>query len=209
MGKVLNYAAIYGTTGFSIARRLACTEREAKEQLQQFWETYPNLYKGQEDRKQWAKKHGRTYTIIGRIRKLPALFTRDRGALNGALRQVINTACQGSCGDCVKLAMVALEQQRKQPESLVHRYDVRTLVPVFDDLLIRGLVPAESEKEATEREIRNAIEVTVTFEGRSTKMRCDLGWSTVSWLHAMGKAPQGGGPKPSKVEAPPAVTTQS
>lgn len=186
VGKVLNYAALFGSTGYSIARALKSDEAYANEQSKKFWEAYTKLNEWKQARFDYAKKHSRTYTVLGRIREL-RIFGASPQEKARACRRSVNTATQGSCGDALKLALIQLDAAAENPESVLNKLHARIVCPVFDAVLVEIDTTALESKEVVETALREVIEVVLSYEGRSTKMRCDIGWSDRSWLAAMGK----------------------
>jgi len=184
-GKVLNYAVIFGTSGYSIAMRLKCSQGEAKEMLAKFWATHPILHEWTAMRRNYAKEHARTYTVIGRVRKLPGVFSNNWKVKQKTYRQAVNTACQGSCGDALKLAIRNLYKLSQDPNSIVGKLNLKILCPVFDAILLEIDDIQGSDRAMIETELREANEVVLEHEGRSTRMKCDMGWSTESWYAAM------------------------
>jgi len=135
-------------------------------------------------RKDFAKKHAKTYTVLGRVRKLPRVWAKNWKVKAGELRRSVNTACQGSCGDALKLAILELDKLSKD---FLANVGLRVVCPVFDACLLELNVEATVIESQIEAAIKEAFEVKLSYEGRTTRMACDLGWSTVSWLEAMKK----------------------
>jgi DNA polymerase-1 len=191
-GKVLNYAALFGSTGYSLARSLKCPESEANEQSKKFWETYPKMREWRDIRYDYANKHARTYTVLGRVRKLPEMFTSSTGAKNMARRRSVNTATQGSCGDCLKLAIRDFYKHTEDPNSFLAHHNARIPCPVYDAVLVEMDLPQPSSNMAewlssAERTLRQVLEVKLEYKGLQTKMRVKVGHSVNNWLEAMGK----------------------
>ena len=102
-----------------------------------------------------------------------------------ALRQSVNTACQGSCGDALKVGILKLQHYF---ETELAHYQPRILCPVFDAVLIDISAQAFEVREVVEQSLKEALEVKLKFEGRETRMKCDMHWSKTNWLDAMGKS---------------------
>lgn len=189
VGKVLNYASLYGASPYRIARSLRIEQGAAAVLLSDFWATYPLLKKWIEFRKEYCRQHARTYTVLGRSRALKEVFTKDEGRKKAAMRQAVNTAGQGSCGDALKLALVNLDTARRQ-EGILNHYNCAIRCPVFDAVLLEldeACMEDSITLGAAEAAILKEVEVTLTWEGRSTVMKAHVGWSKTSWADACGK----------------------
>lgn len=186
VGKTLNYGVLFGTEGFAIARQLRSTREHAVGLLDLFWKKHPALETWVEQVKSRAKKTSRTQTVIGRVRKLVGLRDPNERVRKQALRQAVNTACQGSCGDLLKMAMVNISEASQQ-EGILKKYNLEILCPVFDALLVEVDIEALQDKDKVEEELLKHFGVEISYRGVSTKMTSDIGWSSTSWLEATGK----------------------
>ena len=185
IGKVLNYAAIYGTEGHSIAKQLKIEYKEAQILLEEFWNSNTELKVWVDGIKRYVKENGSVKTVLGRVRKIPEISSGYPSLIKKALRKAVNTTCQSSCGDMLKLAILALDEERNK--GILKKYKMRFLCPVFDALLLDLDVEALEEREEVEQVIKRGFERIVHYEGLSLKMKSDLGWSNESWLKAMKK----------------------
>lgn len=186
-GKVLNYAALFGSTGYSLARSLKCSEAEARDLSNKFWAAYPYLSTWRQKRHDYAMKHARTHTVIGRVRRLPGIFSKQQSLVKEELRRSVNTATQGSCGDVLKIALINFDKM-VHGDSILAKYKARFVCPAFDAALIEMDATALNDKDNVEQGLRDAFEVELDCEGRKTRMKIDIaGWSTDSWKAAMGK----------------------
>jgi len=184
IGKVLNYAAIFGSVGYSVGRSLKIDIRKARELLGVYWSRMPKMKAWTDFRREYAKKHARTYTVLGRVRRLPGVFSKNPEVKNAELRKAVNTACQGSCGDALKMAIVNIDRAI-QADTLLKKHGVRILCPVFDALLLEVSDTALAEKNAVNEAIRREAEIELTYSGRKATLQVDIGWSATSWKDAM------------------------
>jgi DNA polymerase I-like protein with 3'-5' exonuclease and polymerase domains len=187
IGKVLNYACLYGANPYRVSLDLQISQTQAAMLLDEFWNTYPRIKAWVENRKIYCKEHARTYTVLGRTRYLPEAFSKDPSQRASAARQSVNTAGQGSCGDALKLALVKLDSASRDPNSILNKYNLSIRCPVFDAVLLELDAEAMEQPWEVEKEILHYMEVELTYEGRSTKMKAHVGWSQVSWADACGK----------------------
>lgn len=76
-------------------------------------------------------------TILGRKRRLPAIFSSDNGTRGYAERQAVNSLIQGSAADIIKLAMIRLHDTLPD--------DMHLILSVHDELVT--LCPEEKAEE--------------------------------------------------------------
>lgn len=81
------------------------TDNEAKVTRVKFFELYSGLPAWHKRQRAIAHSQGQVRNPIGRIRHLPSIYSRDRGAVAEAERQAINSPVQGMGSDYTLLAM--------------------------------------------------------------------------------------------------------
>jgi DNA polymerase-1 len=190
-GKVLNYAPLYGAGAYRVSRSLKSTQEYAQQLLDQFWDTYPILDAWFKERQEYARKHARTFTVLGRSRDLrqQIFISGDSNAKKKALRRAVNTSGQGSCGDVLKLALRNIDRLSREPNHPLQLANTTIKCPVFDAVLLemdeRAMDP--DCLSISEAAIREAMDVELEYQGRKTVMRSTIGWSKTSWAQACGK----------------------
>lgn len=127
--KTINFATVYGAGAFGISSRTEMDPKEARQLLDQFFESYPRIKQYIDDTKEAANNNGFVETIMGRKRFFPEL-ANPKLPMNQRLaleRQSINAPIQGSAADIMKLAMVdmhrALAEQGMQTKMLLQVHD--------------------------------------------------------------------------------------
>lgn len=185
VGKVLNYAPLYGATEYRISLALGVDFATARNLLETFWETFPAVQKWVEAVHEYCTKHGRTHTILHRTRKLTGVWSRNPGEKKAALRQSVNTACQGSSGDLLKLAIRALDQSAYNGPLKVFNAELKCVV--FDAALLELDESALEDQAATEAMMRECMEIPFTRRGITLHMPLDIKWSRRDWAEASGK----------------------
>ena len=102
VSKVVTFSVLYGSEGGAAARKLKIEYNEAANLVAMFWEICPNIAELRRKIVERTMKSGFTYTITGRRRRLPAIFSPNDKDKQGAVRQAFNTAIQGSVADLQK-----------------------------------------------------------------------------------------------------------
>jgi len=128
--KAVNFGIIYGISGFGLARNIGISRREADEFIKAYFEKYPGV-KAYVDRLiTEAKETGAARTLLGRIRKLPDLQSRNFTMRSFAERMARNTPIQGTAADIIKVAMVKIAERLREEPKLG-----KLLLQVHDELV--------------------------------------------------------------------------
>lgn len=170
--KTANFGIIYGISVFGLAERMNVDRKEAKELIDGYFETYPQIKEYMDKSIDIARQQGYIETIFGRKRYLPDINSRNSVVRGYAERNAINAPIQGSAADIIKVAMVRI-YQRFQSESIKSKM----ILQVHDELNF-SVVPEEKEKvqKIVIEEMENAYRMQVP-------LRADCGWGN-NWLEA-------------------------
>ena len=170
--KRANFGIIYGITVFGLAERLDISRDEAKQLIDGFFETFPQVHEYMEQSKQFAREHGYAETIFHRRRYLPDINSHNGTVRGFAERNAINAPIQGSAADIIKVAMIRI-YQRMKAEGLKSKL----LLQVHDELNF-SVVPEEHDRvEALVlEEMQRAYPLRVPLVA-------DCGWGD-NWLEA-------------------------
>lgn len=115
--KAVNFGIIYGISGFGLAKNLRISRKEADSFIEAYFKQYPGVKDYAEKLISDAKLSGQAETMLGRVRKLPELDSRNYTLRSFAERMARNTPIQGTAADIIKVAMVRLQAElRQQPE---------------------------------------------------------------------------------------------
>lgn len=104
--KTANFGIIYGISAFGLGQRLNIPNKEAKELIDNYFETFPGVKKFMDDCILAARNTEYVETIFGRRRYLPDINSQNAIVRGFAERNAINAPIQGSAADIIKLAMV-------------------------------------------------------------------------------------------------------
>ena len=170
--KRANFGIIYGITVFGLAERLDISRDEAKQLIDGYFETFPEVQAYMEKAKELAREHGYAETFFHRRRYLPDITSHNATVRNFAERNAINAPIQGSAADIIKIAMVRIYERfcREGIKS-------KMILQVHDELNFSVL---PEEKEQVEKivleEMQNAYPLQVPLVA-------DSGWGA-NWLEA-------------------------
>ncbi|HEX2737462.1 MAG TPA: DNA polymerase, partial [Acidimicrobiia bacterium] len=108
--KVVNYGLAYGMEAYGLGQRLDIPTDQAKEILDAYFESFPNVKAFMEDTIREAKSRGFTTTIFGRRRQITELASDNFRIRQMGERMAQNAPVQGSAADIFKLAMIDLDR---------------------------------------------------------------------------------------------------
>lgn len=104
--KQLCYANIYGSGARSIAEQANIEVEEASRMMKDFMDSYPGIPTFKASVKESCIEKGYITTLLGRRRTIPLIRSENRSEQAKGHRQAVNSMCQGSAADLIKLAMV-------------------------------------------------------------------------------------------------------
>lgn len=148
--KTANFGIIYGISVFGLSERLDIPRGEAKELIDGYFETYPDVAKYMEASKEKARENGYVETLLGRKRFLPDINSRNGIVRGYAERNAINAPIQGSAADIIKVAMIRIfkrfeEEQLKSKMILQVHDELNFNVPMDELDIARKIVVEEME----------------------------------------------------------------
>lgn len=170
--KRANFGIIYGITVFGLAERLEISRDEAKQLIDGYFETFPDVQAYMEKAKEQAREHGYAETFFHRRRYLPDITSHNATVRNFAERNAINAPIQGSAADIIKIAMVHI-YERFRREGIKSKM----ILQVHDELNF-SVLPEEKERveKIVLEEMQNAYPLQVPLVA-------DSGWGE-NWLEA-------------------------
>ncbi len=170
--KTANFGIIYGISVFGLSERLAIPRGEAKELIDGYFETYPDVEKYMETSKEKARENGYVETLFGRKRFLPDINSRNGIVRGYAERNAINAPIQGSAADIIKVAMIRIfkrfEEKKLKSKMILQVHDELNFNVPLDELDVAKKIVVE--------EMENAYKLNVP-------LKTDCG-SGKNWLEA-------------------------
>ncbi len=154
--KAVNFGILYGMSTFGLSEDLGVDIKEAKEFMNNYLETYPDIKTYQKKELEDAKKCGYAKTIMNRKRVIPELSSKNFMIRSAGERIALNTPIQGSAADILKKAMVDIfdEFNKRGLKS-------KMLIQVHDELVFNVL---ESEEDEVVKIVREKLENVVKLK---------------------------------------------
>ena len=141
--KRANFGIIYGITVFGLAERLDIPRDEAKQLIDGYFLTFPQVHDYMEQAKQAARQKGYVTTLFGRRRYLPDINSANTTVRGFAERNAINAPIQGTAADIIKVAMIRIHQRFK-----AEGIRSKMILQVHDELNF-SVYPEEKERVET------------------------------------------------------------
>lgn len=151
--KAVNFGIVYGISDYGLSQNLNITRKEAKEIIERYFRTYPQVKKFMDQTIADARESGYVTTLLGRIRYLPDIRSRNFNLRGFAERTAMNTPIQGTAADIIKKAMIALDEEIKGQQ-----LSSRMLLQVHDELIFE--VPKE-ELDIMKKIVHEKMEVVI------------------------------------------------
>jgi DNA polymerase-1 len=170
--KVVNYGLAYGMEAYGLGQRLDIPTDQAKEILDSYFESFPNVRDFMERTVKEARTRGYTTTILGRRRQISELASDNFRIRQMGERMAQNAPVQGSAADIFKLAMVDVDRALEE-QALASRM----ILTVHDELVFE--VP-EDERAAMEELVRGVMESAIELR---VPLVVDLGFGP-NWAAA-------------------------
>ena len=170
--KTANFGIIYGISVFGLAEQLHIPRMEAKELIDGYFATFPEVKAYMDHSIAVARENGYVETIFRRRRFLPDINSRNAVVRGYAERNAINAPIQGSAADIIKVAMNRIHKQFKE-----NHFRSRMIMQVHDELNF-NVFPDELEavKQLVVREMEHAASLKVPLVAE-----CGVGQN---WLEA-------------------------
>jgi len=170
--KTANFGIIYGISIFGLAERMGVSRGEAKELIDGYFETYPEVKTYMDNAILQAKENGWVETIYHRKRYLPDINSHNGNVRGYAERNAINAPIQGTAADIIKVAMVRI-QKAIEDKNL----KTKMILQVHDEL---NFIVPESELEEVQKIVSHEMETAVNLD---VPLKADTGYGK-NWLEA-------------------------
>lgn len=165
--KAVNFGIVYGISGFSLAKDIGTTVKEASQYIKNYLMNYPSIDRYLDDVVKEAEANGYTTTFMGRRRYIPEIRSTKAPLRAFGKRVAMNAPIQGSAADVMKLAMIKVSKALKESG-----LDARIVMQVHDELIVEVKdSEAERAKEIIKEEMEKAasISVPLTVDATSGK----------------------------------------
>jgi DNA polymerase I len=141
--KVINFGIVYGMGPYSLSQDLGISQAMAKTYIDNYFKHYPGVKTFIDETIATAHRTKQTSTLMGRIRLLPDIDSRNHNVRQFAERTAVNTPIQGTAADLIKLAMIAVDRKLRDAS-----HQAVMLLSVHDEIVLE-VPPPEIEAVGT------------------------------------------------------------
>lgn len=160
VAKTVNFGIIYGQTDFGLSQELHITRNEAKEFMNTYFSSYPNIHRYMNQAIDYCKEHGYAITMMNRRRAIPEINDKNYMTREFGKRAAMNAPIQGSAADLIKIAMIKVNKAMKEKNLK------STMLLQIHDELIFNVVPEEKDimMELVQETMDHAMELNLPLK---------------------------------------------
>jgi len=141
IAKTVSFLIVYGGGAFNLSETVGIPIKRAEKIIKDYENVYPGIFEYMEFVNNFIKANGYAYTIFGRKRNLPDVYSRERSVVNRALRQGLNFTIQSAASDILLSSLLGASRRFKEAN-----LQARPVATVHDSIEI--VCPQEEVKEA-------------------------------------------------------------
>lgn len=158
--KAVNFGIVYGISSFGLSQDLSISKQEAKEYIDAYFQTYPNIKGFLDKMVSDARKLGYSKSMFGRRRPIPELKSSNFTQRSFGERVAMNAPIQGTAADIIKYAMVHVYDALK-----ARGMKSKLILQIHDELLIETRKEeVEAVQEILSNEMQNVCSLAVKLE---------------------------------------------
>lgn len=155
--KTVNFGIIYGQGAFGLAEQTGLSRTEAKQLIDSYYATYPQLKEFMSEQVKKAREHGYVETLFGRRRHLKDINSNNFVVRGHAERNAVNAPIQGSAADVIKIAMINIDQILNS-----EHFKTQMLLQVHDELVFEApLDEVDHVSTMIKTQMESAVETKV------------------------------------------------
>ena len=129
--KAINFGVVYGISDFGLANQTQLSFKDAKDYIDNYFETYPNIKKYLDQQVDFCQKNGYVKTILNRRRYINEINDRNYMMREFGKRAAMNATIQGSAADIIKIAMLNMYKRIKD-----EKLTCKLILQVHDELIL-------------------------------------------------------------------------
>ena len=161
--KAVNFGIVYGMSAFGLSEQLNITPAEAKDFIDRYFETYPNIQTFMNECIQTCEEKGYVMTLFNRKRFIPEIHDKNYMMREFGKRAAMNAPIQGSSADLIKVAMNNIYKKMKELNC-----KSKMILQIHDELIFD--VPIEEKEmmlELVSHEMENAMQLLVPLKAEA------------------------------------------
>ena len=131
--KAVNFGIIYGISDYGLSQNLNIPRKVAKDYIENYKASYPNIKKYMENIIKEAREQGYTETLFHRRRYIPEISSKNFNVRSFGERVALNTPIQGTAADIIKIAMIKTYENLKKAG-----LDARIILQIHDEIILES-----------------------------------------------------------------------
>lgn len=173
VAKATNFGIVYGISSWGLASQIGVSLNEAKELIEKFFITYPNVKKFLDSSIQFCQENGYVTTLLKRRRTVDEIHSSNYNIKEFGKRVAMNTPIQGSAADIIKVAMIQIDEYLKDKKE-----QCQLTCQIHDELIFE----VQEDKALTfAKDIQNIMENVINDQKITLKVSVSIG---NNWLEA-------------------------
>jgi DNA polymerase-1 len=150
--KAINFGIIYGMSAYGLSKNLDISQKMAQTYIDNYFARYQGVQAYMQATIAAARESGQTSTLLGRLRPLPDIHSKNHNLRQFAERMAINTPIQGTAADLIKLAMIRMDKALDEAG-----LQAAMLLSVHDEIVFEAPPEELSELEALATEVMEGV----------------------------------------------------
>lgn len=110
-GKVLNFSILYLQSDEETANQMGVRVSEAKQFKADWFDSFPDIKRWMAEQEMKVRRDGFVMNLFGRKRRLPDIYSDNRGKVNKSIRDAVNAPIQGGSSDFTQFATITLREK--------------------------------------------------------------------------------------------------
>lgn len=160
IAKAVNFGIIYGISSFGLSENLNISNKEAKEFIDRYLDTYPGVKEYMDSTIKHAYNNGFVRTMFQRKRTIPELQNKNYMIRQSGERIALNTPIQGTSADIIKMAMINIDKRLKE-ENLKSKM----IIQVHDELVFDVPVDEQNKlQKIIKEEMEHVCNISVPLD---------------------------------------------
>ena len=170
--KTVNFGIIYGVSAFGLSEQSTLSRKDSAVLIEEYFKTYPRLKLYVDKQILIAKQNGYVKSVLGRMRYLRNINSRNSFIRSHDERNAVNMPIQGSAADIIKLAMIRIDK-----EFTNRNLKSKMVLQVHDELVFDVYLPEQKiVREIVQKNMENAYPFKVP-------LKVEIGFGS-NWLEA-------------------------
>lgn len=161
--KTVNFGILYGISAFGLADRLQIPQKEARQLITEYYNSFPQITGYLDDTLEFARKNGYVETLFGRRRYIRDINSSNAVVRKAAERNAINAPIQGTAADLIKIAMVniwkAMKEKHLKSKMILQVHDELAFEVPQDELEIMQQLVKEKMTTAIQLDVPLTIDI--------------------------------------------------